>query len=324
MNNTLSRNDAKKLDYPYYNLSYKLDKKHIKDIVKYFEPIILDKPINGFHLEKFNNFYFIIKDLWDKNSELNYLTDYFSEEARVKCVFGNYLSPYNYWKKNKEYVIYEAIKKYKKLNIFNMKEIIFDKTKLCNNFRISVSLVILKYFKAKRWLDISAGWGDRLLSGLLYGIKRYVSADPNKDLQPHYKKMIETFSTKSKFNNFKIYKDGFENIDLGNELFDIVFSSPPFFTLEKYSNYNENSITKYGNEQLWCEKFLLVTLVKCYNNLKKNGHIILYMGGSKYVMEQMHRLDKVAKYCGTIYFYDNKPRGMFVWKKIRNDKINIL
>ena len=53
--------------------------------------------------------------------------------------------------------------------------------------------------------------------------------------------MIKTF--KKKDTNYYIYEGGFENIDLGNELFDIVFSSPPFFTLEKYSTYNNNSIT---------------------------------------------------------------------------------
>ena len=102
--NIISKNDAKKIDYPYYNLTYKLDKKHIKELVKNFIPYILDRPPNGFNLEKFNGSYFIIWDIWNNNIEINYLTDYFSEKARVKCIFGNYLAPYDYWQKNKDYI----------------------------------------------------------------------------------------------------------------------------------------------------------------------------------------------------------------------------
>ena len=43
--------------------------------------------------------------------------------------------------------------------------------------------------------------------------------------------------------------------------------------------------------------------------------MILYMGGSNYVMEAMHKLDNIMEYKGIIYFYENKPRGIFVWQK---------
>ena len=39
------------------------------------------------------------------------------------------------------------------------------------------------------------------------------------------------------------------------------------------------------------------------------------MGGSNYVMEAMHKLDNIMEYKGIIYFYENKPRGIFVWQK---------
>jgi hypothetical protein len=43
------------------------------------------------------------------------------------------------------------------------------------------------------------------------------------------------------------------------------------------------------------------------------------MGGSKYIMDSMHKLDKVMKYIGIIYFWENKPRAIYVWKKINDD-----
>jgi hypothetical protein len=338
-NNTISRNVLAKIvyngciQYPYYNIYYKFDKKHILQMVKIFKPVIynpkniteIPQNMKKHKFDKYNNnSYFIIKDDWKKNEELNNLTDYFSESVRVNCSFGTSLCPLVYWENNRAEILENTIKKYKDLTIHNIHEYLFEKTRFCNNFRISVALTVLNHFKAKKWLDISSGWGDRLLSALLYKVDRYVSTDPNKDLHPCYNKIIETFVPKAKRDKITIHKEGFEDVDLKDELFDIVFSSPPFFTLEKYSSYEDNSITQYKNEKIWCEQFLIKSLIKCYNHLEKNGNLILYMGGSPYVFEQMFKLNNVMAYKGVMYFYDNKPRAMYVWKKLKDDKINKL
>ena len=319
-----------KLDYPYYNLYYKFNKKNIINDVKKFSPEIyyykFDK-LKNMNIEKYiinNSQYFIIKDTYEKTSNINNITDYFSESVRIKCKFGNYLSPKEYWNKNKIEILKKTYQKYKKLSIYNIRETIFYNTKLCNNFRVSVALSVLQHFKPKKWLDISAGWGDRLLSAIFYKIKLYVSTDPNLDLHPCYQNMIETFVSESKRKNFIIYKNGFLEAPIIEEKFDIVFSSPPFFTLEIYSDYKENSVVQYNSEKSWCDNFFVKSLIKAYNLLKKNGHIILYMGGSEYVMNKMHLLDNIMEYKGQIYFYEKVPRGMFVWKKIKNNKITSL
>jgi hypothetical protein len=335
------------IQYPYYNIYYKFDKKHILQMVKNFKPVIynpkniteIPQNMRKFSFDKYygsnnngsnnndsnnNNSYFIIKDDWKKNEELNNTTDYFSESVRVNCSFGDSLCPLVYWENNKVEILENTIKKYKDLNIYNIREYLFEKTRFCNNFRISVALTVLNHFKPKKWLDISSGWGDRLICALLYKVDRYVSTDPNKDLHPCYNKIIQTFVPKVQRNKITIHKEGFEDINLKDEMFDIVFSSPPFFTLEKYSSYEDNSITHYKDEKTWCEKFFIKSLIKCYNHLEKDGHMILYMGGSKYVFEQMFKLNNVMSYKGVIYFYDNKPRAMYVWKKLKDDKIDKL
>jgi hypothetical protein len=45
------------------------------------------------------------------------------------------------------------------------------------------------------------------------------------------------------------------------------------------------------------------------------------MAGSKYVIEQMHKLDKVMTYKGIIYLWENKLRPMYVWQKNKNDTL---
>ena len=311
-----------KLEYPYYNLEYQFKKRDYKNKVKKFEPIIIKKvpyKFKNMKLERFDNDYFFIKEDYLKSYEINSLTDYFTEPVRIKCKFGNYLSPFDYWKKNKKGVIEDAKRRYGGVvSIKNLREIIYLNTKLCNNFRITVALTVLNYFKPKKWLDISAGWGDRLISAILYDIKLYVSCDPNLELHPYYEKIIETLVPKSKQKNFIIYKNGFIEAPIpSNKKFDIVFSSPPFFTLEKYSTFNENSITKYSNKHRWETHFFIPALIKAYNHLEKDGHMVLYMGGCEDIM---HRLDKIMDYRGIIYFYENNPRAMYVWRK-RDDDI---
>jgi hypothetical protein len=321
------------IQYPYYNIYYKFDKKHTLQMVKNFKPVIynptniseIPQNMKKFSFDKYDDSsYFIIKDDWKKNEEINKITDYFSESVRVICSFANSVCPLVYWENNKVEILENTIKKYKDLNIHNIREYLFEKTRFCNNFRISVGLTVLNHFKPKKWLDISSGWGDRLLSALLYKVERYVSTDPNKDLHPCYNKIIQTFVPKAKRNKITIHKEGFEDVDLKDEMFDIVFSSPPFFTLEKYSSYEDNSITHYTDEETWCDKFFVKSLIKCYNHLEKDGHMILYMGGSKYVFDRMFKLNNVMAYKGVMYFYDNKPRAMYVWKKLNDGKIDKL
>jgi 16S rRNA G966 N2-methylase RsmD len=314
-----------KLEYPYYNKYYKLNKKEILTYIKNYKPIILKhipKELIKYNLQKYNNSYFIIKEDYLKNFYINSVTDYFSEYVRIKCKFGNGISPYEYWKKNKKIIIEQALKKYGTLNIINLREIIYLNTKLCNNLRITVILTILDYFKPKSWLDISAGWGDRLLGAIFYKINYYESCDPNLELHKYYDNIITTFVTKSKRKNFIIHKRGFLESLFEKMDFDIVFSSPPFFKLEKYSDFSENSITKYNTEKDWCDYFFIPSLIKAYNHLKEGGIMILYMGGSNNVMNAMHKLDSIMEYQGIIYFYEKKPRGMYVWKKVSNKKIN--
>jgi hypothetical protein len=321
-------NNYLKLEYPYYNLYHKLNKNNIKILIKNYKPVIFKNIPNNlkskFNLDKYDNNYFIIKENYLENEIINNLTDFFSEKVRVKCQFSNNISPYFYWNKNKNKILKLTIQKYNKINIYYIREIIYENTKLCNNFRITVSLTILRNFKVKKWLDISAGWGDRLLSAIFHNVNIYESCDPNLELHDCYNDIIQNFVSEKKKNNFIIHKNGFlESIFINNN-FDVVFSSPPFFSLEKYSSFNENSITKFKNEKEWCQNFFIKSLIKAYNLLKKNGYMILYMGGSNYVIQQMHLLDKIMDYKGIIYFYEKTPRKIYVWKKLKNDKIENL
>jgi 16S rRNA G966 N2-methylase RsmD len=300
------------MEYPYYRLLYRINKSHIKKLVKTFEINIMTKPFSNFihkNAKKYENEYVIIIDKWDDNLELNQLTDYFTEPVRIRCKFGNNISPLEYYQKYKnKHKMPQTIKE-----VIEIRETIYNNLRNCNNFRVSVVLTILKLFDVKKYLDISAGWGDRLLASLLFGVKLYCGVDPNKDLHKYYDEMIKTF-TKNK-ERFILIEDGFETAKLPDDKFDMVFSSPPFFDLEKYSNYDNDSITKYKTEKVWCDNFLMVSIHKAYEYLENDGHMILYIHSSPYIDKQLKKLETKMKYKGQIYFFENKLRGLHVWQK---------
>lgn len=308
-------------DYPYL---FKMKDINVSEIITHsstFSPVIFDGHLNRdkfdpsviSELETFDNGYLVIYDNWKDTNHLNSITDLFSESVRVKCNFKRYLSPIQYWNKHKKYIWTKIAKK----DIYKLREYLYANTKLCNNFRITVALAILQIFKPKKWLDISAGWGDRLISAILYGVDLYVAADPNLDLHPCYDRIIQTLVPVNKQSNFVIYPTGFEKTPLPNTKFDIVFSSPPFFDIEQYSTHTGDSL-QYSTEKAWCDNFLWPSLIKSYIHLKRNGHMILYMSGSPFVLSYLKKLDKLMKYKGIIYFMDTRPRSMYVWQKIQN------
>jgi hypothetical protein len=317
-----------KLPYPYYKLYYRFDRKEISKNIKSYVPIIhteIPPNLSKYKMQKFNSdTYFIIENSYEHTKEINNLTDYFTEPVRVKCAFKNNPSPYKFWHDNKNSILDKTIKQFgydeenHKNNIPNIREIIYANIRLCNNMYITVIYTILKYFKPKKYLDISAGWGDRLISAILYKrINLYVSCDPNLDLHPYYNEIIRSFKIDKTDRQFMIHPTGFMEAPIEQTNFDIVFSSPPFFDLEIYSNYKDDSYIQFNKENEWINNFLLPSITKAFNLLRTNGHLVLYISGSHSMMNSIHTLlHNKSIYKGIIYFYETKPRAIYVWQKI--------
>uniref|UniRef100_A0A6C0H5R7 Type II methyltransferase M.TaqI-like domain-containing protein n=1 Tax=viral metagenome TaxID=1070528 RepID=A0A6C0H5R7_9ZZZZ len=305
------------MEFPYYKLIWEYNKEKVDEIMNNFRYNIQNEipdSLKKMKLNKYESKYIIIKDNWQENYYLNQITDYFTEKERIRCSFKNYESPLIYWNKNKE----KMIKKYG-YSIIKLREGLYNETKFCNNFRISVSLTILSIFRPKTWLDISAGWGDRLISGILYGIEYYCGVDPNNNLHDYYKNIIDTMVEENKRENFVLINDAFETVELPTKVmeYDIVFSSPPFYDLEKYSDSVNDSLNKYPNEKEWHDLFLMTSINKSIKYLKKGGYLILYIHNNNYLNKKLEELKTIMEYKGWIYYYDvnNNPRGIQIWKK---------
>lgn len=148
------------------------------------------------------------------------------------------------------------------------------------NFSVVKGMAILKLVlgktKGKKWLDISAGWGDRLLIAMKLKMI-YHSCDPNLDLEPYHDQMIKNFGNNE---DHKIEYIPFEK-KIITDKYDVVFSSPPYFDLEIYNVEGEQSINTYSNFDVWIVNFLFASIKKAWDSLKFGGYLILHLGDTK-------------------------------------------
>lgn len=319
-------------EFPWYANEYKFNLSRIRDIVSRKNSqlkIYKSSPIREFpkYQNKFITFdktgkYYIIKSQWEDNLELNYLTDYFTEKCRMTCQFGNSLTAIDYWQKNFRIIRQQLYRKNKPITNYNVKEELYGINRLlfCNNFRISLCLEVLDLFKPKKWLDISAGWGDRLISALLSPhVQVYCGVDPNSCLHPGYNSIIKHIDP-THHKKCTLIQDGFETAKLPDTKFDLVFSSPPFFNLEVYSKEASDSLTKYTSMKTWYSGFLMPSIVKSLDYLAPGGYLVLYIaeahGEAKYIPRMITETDKLAKNAGQFYYTDGKRvREFYCWCK---------
>ena len=65
------------------------------------------------------------------------------------------------------------------------------------------------------------------------------------------------------------------NYDEYNDYFDVVFTSPPYFSVERYSHDDTQSWVRYKNINDWNKNFLHTTLGKIIPTVKKGGIIAI-------------------------------------------------
>lgn len=298
------------MDYPYYK-NYITKKELLQDFKEFkkssLKHLDMKKRNCLLHLEAETNNFFKI-------------TDYFSEECRVKCSFRNYLPPIEKFQKIKHKIP-------KTNNYWVIEQYLYIHARGCNNYNIQIVLELLRYLKPKRMLDFSSGWGDRLIGSIAYGCE-YQGVDPSECMHSKYLEIIETLVPKNKRKNYNVQKIGFENFKVEKENYDLVFTSPPFFDLEIYENLDTQSIQKFNTFNKWKYNFLFVSIKKSFESLRKGGFLALYIedykkeNGKKisYVRDTQHFIFGLGmKYMGYICTSnkgdENNIRKIYVWKK---------
>jgi len=128
---------------------------------------------------------------------------------------------------------------------------------------------IYSKYNAKRVLNFCAGWGGSTIAAAALNLDAYYGVEINKDLQEPYHNMLSYLQTKSA-TKFEIYICDALDFDYNKIIYDTVFTSPPYYFIEKYANNVLYKSKKEMNEQ-----FYKLIFTKTYNGLQINGHYII-------------------------------------------------
>lgn len=197
-------------------------------------------------------------------------------------------------------------------------------------FKPSAAKCLYDFFGAKRILDFSMGWGDRLVGFLASGAESYIGIDPNTKLHEPYRQ-IEAYCNMGKSTRFICAPA--EDVDFTDIKVDFVFTSPPYFDLERYSEEDTQSWVRYPTADGWLEGFLFPTLKKCWGALEEGGRICVNIsdtrdGKVQVVQPMLEYMDKLgAVYEGVVGYRIQKRilkhlddigiycEPIFVWSK---------
>lgn len=236
----------------------------------YFPPLFRNKPTTI--INKKDDF---------KNADI--LSDYFIEDIRLKSKrYDQIYSILQCWEVDNclDIILATALKNKEYITPLTLRDAIYETIQETGTFsptraRALIKTVLGENTKNKKWLDISSGWGDRLLTAMSLDMI-YTGFDPNIELKEGHDKMIQLFGNSSKQ---KIQYEAFEKGEITDGPYDVILTSPPFFDVEKYSvGQKDQSISNYPDFNDWIVRFLFASLIKAWDNLKEGGFLMLHIG----------------------------------------------
>ena len=262
----------------------------------------------------------VLREHWLSVQFANRITNRYSQVQRMKCRRkGHTDSPYDVYVKNQERynnLIERARGNPRELT--KIRKDIFKKSPNCSLFPISRVVYLMKYLfgddlSSVKWLDMSAGWGDRLIAAIALGIMKYQGYDPNEDMNSAYQTIIEELGDKYRH---RVNIEPFETSIQKTDSFDIAFTSPPFFDFEIYSEAGTQSTSKYRTVREWTKDFIIPYAQNAMNALRDGGYLVLYIEQHEhdYVTRLIEELGKPEiLYMG----YDDVPnrRPFYIWQK---------
>lgn len=231
-----------------------------------------------------------VKYLGFRHADADYLTmdvvvDVFQEEARLAARRQDAQgSPLELWRGGDaavpRAVLAAALSKYGQLTPWELREAFYEHAavKECTQFKPSLALAVLQRFGGQRVLDFSAGWGDRLAGAIAADVKRYVAFDPNTALRAGHAALVSRFVPSDHRARFSVSYEPFETAVLPpGETFNLIFTSPPFFDFEIYTQAPGQSVATYTSLEAWLVCFLLRCLSKAWSVLDQGGHTVIHL-----------------------------------------------
>ena len=163
--------------------------------------------------------------------------------------------------------------------------------------------------------DPSSGWGGRILGAMSSHRKiHYIGTDPNTDNFideigiTRYEYVANFFNNEclesNSFweedkNTYHVFQEGSEHIGNHKDFqqykgkLDLVFTSPPYFDREQYSDDEEQSFKSYPQYDDWRDNFLKPTLENAFHSLRNDRYLLWTLQILKLVKISFIHLNKI-------------------------------
>ena len=293
--------------FPLKKISYEVMRQCFKslqkqDVWEYVKPVEqLEKNVK----EKYDDYKYNFKDhglgIIDAPSIFNDVSNYFHQHLRLNCSSFGFKAPIDVWQNGTAKdiwrclgPIWRGINGMKPVEVDGKTElrggVLNDKsyisafrlgTYIATQFKPNVAKTIYQMTNAKRVLDTSCGWGDRLAGFFTSDAEEYIGCDPNPNTYKQYLKQIETYNSfLSKPKKVTIYNTGAEDLpwDTIKDI-DCAFTSPPYFSTERYNEGGEKqenqSWFKFNEYDKWRDDFYLPVSINSFNSLSDKGHLFI-------------------------------------------------
>jgi len=212
----------------------------------------------------------------------NYTSDSFMHDLRMSCGSYGYKAPVTRWNEGDNLwgafgPIFRGVNDHQELTSRTYTMSFRLGTYIATQFKPIVAKTVYEMTNAKTVLDTSMGWGDRLTAFYASNATHYIGCDPNPNTFARYKEMIKFFDklTGGK-KTVQMYNCGAEDLPWDEiKNVDCAFTSPPYFSTERYNEGGEKeelqSWAKFNEYEKWRDDFYLPVSHNSFNSLSERG-----------------------------------------------------
>jgi hypothetical protein len=209
----------------------------------------------------------------------NRVVDAFTFTERLNTVGTKGISFYDFWENREKYARKPYVQKYlafaKKQHTQQTAKVWYNLYRFyftsINCFRPLVAMEYYCKFSPKCVLDMTAGWGGRLVGACALNVPKYIGIDSNKALREPYRKIMDFLRPHTQ-TEMEIRIENALDVDYSKYEYDMVFTSPPYYNLEIYGNANS---PKYKTKEQWDAEFYRPLFETTFRYLQPGGHYCL-------------------------------------------------
>jgi tRNA1(Val) A37 N6-methylase TrmN6 len=148
-----------------------------------------------------------------------------------------------------------------------------------NIFRPIVAADIYKRYNPKSVLDFTAGWGGRMVGACAVNVPKYTGIEINNLLKLPYDRMITDLKEDANVcTDLKMFFQDALTFDYSSLEYDLVLTSPPYYSIEKYPGNKT-----YNSKSEMNELFYVPLFSKTFQHLQKGGYYCLNVNLEIYI-----------------------------------------